>query len=261
MNIRDKVVLITGASEGIGAACVRSFRDRGAKVVLTARSLPKLEAEAREGEVVVAADLMEVSGRRRIVDAALERHGRIDILINNAGVGLYASSWCASDDEARQLFELNFFAPLDLIRRVVPVMRKHRSGCIVNVSSIAGKMTLPWLSLYSASKYAICSLTDGLRMELRSSGIRAIAVCPGYVRTDFQRHVIGAARAPGAVAQSRFLLISARQCAEAIARGVESDARTVVTPWTGWLAVAFARLFPRVFDSQLVRYQTGRGQS
>ena len=132
-------------------------------------------------------------------------------------------------------------------------MRERRSGTIVNVSSIVGKMTMPWSALYSASKYAVCSLTDGLRMELRPFGVHAMAVCPGYVRTGFRRTCWRESAPAGlAGARTRFA-ITPEQCAEAIVRGVERDARTVMTPRTGWLMVAAARLAPGLVDAQFER--------
>src|SRR6266404_3764486 len=189
MKIEGSVVLITGASGGIGEACAREFRRRGARLSLVARSEDKLREVAGADALATAADITDDAARRRAVERTLERFGRIDILINNAGVGLYSPAWKAPMESARTMFELNFFAPLTLIQLVAPVMRSQRGGTIVNVGSIAGKMTLPWFTLYSASKYALGSLTDGLRMELKRDGIHAITVCPGYVATDFQKHV------------------------------------------------------------------------
>jgi short-subunit dehydrogenase len=196
---------------------------------------------------------MESSDRRRIAEGTLAHFGRIDVLINNAGVGLYAPAYEAPMDQVRAMFELNFFAALEMAQLAGVAMRERRSGTIVNVSSIAGLVTLPWFTLYSASKYAVCSLTDGLRMELRPFGIHAMAVCPGYVRTGFQAHVL-AGHAPGGLASTRDrFAITAEQCAEAIARGVERNARTVVTPRVGWLMVAGARLLPWLVDAQMER--------
>jgi short-subunit dehydrogenase len=148
------------------------------------------------------------------------------------------------------LFELNFFAPLALTQLVAPHMRARSSGVIVNVSSVAGRVTLPWLTLYSASKYALCSLTDGLRMELKKDGIHTITVCPGYVKTNFQDHALGG-EAPPKIARSKQFAITPEQCAEAIARGVERGARTVMAPRSGWLFVLAERLFPSLVDAQL----------
>jgi short-subunit dehydrogenase len=129
-------------------------------------------------------------------------------------------------------------------------MRARRSGTIVNVSSVAGKVTLPWFTLYSASKYALCSLTDGLRMELARDGVHTMTVCPGYVRTDFQQHAMGG-RPPAKVEASKKFAILPEQCAETIARGVERGARTVMAPRSNWLLVVAERLFPSLVDRQL----------
>jgi len=254
MQIAGKVVLITGASQGIGRACVDSFRRRGARLALTARSQDKLRDAAGPDALVVAGDITDAQTRQRVVDTAIEKYGAIDILVNNAGIGLYAPAWNAPFSEARALFELNFFVPLEMVQLVVPHMRAQKKGCIVNVGSIAGKITLPWFTLYSASKYALGSLTDGLRMELKRDGIHAITVCPGYVRTDFQKHVL-AGRPPEAMRERRPLGITAERCAEAIVRGVERNARTVVVPRAGWMLVLLERLFPFLVDAQLEHMQ------
>ena len=244
------MVLITGASQGIGAACVLSFRDRGASLALTARNATNLRNVAHGEELIIPADLTRAEDRRRMVESTIERYGRLDILINNVGVGLYGDTWETPVEQARALFELNFFAPLDLVRLAVPAMSRNGSGCIVNVGSIAGRITLPWLTLYSASKFALGSLTEGLRMELKHKGIHAITVCPGYVKTGFQQHVL-AGEAPQSVRDNRRFAITAAQCAESIARGVERDARTVMAPRIGWLLVALARVAPGFTESRL----------
>jgi short-subunit dehydrogenase len=146
--------------------------------------------------------------------------------------------------------ELNFFALLGMIQLVAPHMRQRRTGTIVNVGSIAGKIPLPWMTLYSASKYAVGALTEGLRMELRGDGVKTMLVCPGYVTTGFQQHVRGG-QAPGAVLRGRRMAITAAECARAIRRGVERDARTVVTPRAGWILVALARLFPALVEARM----------
>ncbi len=256
MQIPNQVVLITGASQGIGAACAAEFARCGAKLVLTARSEEGLRKAAAAAGVkdtlIVAGDLTNDADRRRLVELATERFGRVDILINNAGLGLYAPSWSVPMEDARRLMELNFFAPMALAQLVAPGMRERRNGLIVNVGSIAGKVTLPWMTLYSVSKYALGSLTEGMRMELMGSGVRTMIVCPGYVKTGFQEHVI-AGKAPDSVIRQRRFAIESRACAEAIRRGVEHDARTVVTPAMGWALAAASRLFPGILEKRLAR--------
>ena len=250
MRLAGKVVLITGASGGIGAACAAAFRARGAVVSATARSAEKLAPAAGEDGLAIPGDITDPAVRREVVARTVERFGRIDVLVNNAGQGLYRPTWQVPLEEAQRLFALNFFAPLEMMQLAIPHMRKQGGGTIVNVGSIGGRVALPWLTVYCASKYAIGALTDGIRMELKGTGIRAITVCPGYVFTGFQRNAMGQ-KAPDLPVSSRAFVISAEQCAAAIVRGVERDARTVVTPRMGWIFIALARLLPGVFDARL----------
>lgn len=252
VEISGKVVLITGASEGIGAACAEVFRKRGARLSLAARNESRLR-EISGGEAVeTAGDLTDGEVRRRAVERTVERFGRVDILINNAGVGLYAPATEAPLETVRRMFELNVFAALELAQLVAPGMKARACGAIVMVSSIAGRMTLPWLSLYSASKAAMDSVADALRIELKPHGVQVTTVAPGYVTTGFQGHAL-AGQPPAGLARYHRYAISAEGCAEAIARGVERNARTVMAPRSGWIAVTAARLFPGLVDRQLAR--------
>jgi short-subunit dehydrogenase len=250
MQIEGKVVLITGASAGIGAACAAEFARAGAKLSLTARSEEGLRRAGGSNALLVPGDLTIESLRREVVERTMERYGAIDILINNAGIGYYAPSWSAPMDYTRQLMELNFFALLGMVQLAVPYMRARRCGMIVNVGSIGGKMTLPWMTVYSASKYAVGALTEGLRMELQRDGIRTMLVCPGYVKTGFQQHVI-AGQAPEKVQRSRRFAVTAEECARAIRKGVERNARTVLCPAAGWILVGLVRLFPSLVERRL----------
>ncbi len=202
-------------------------------------------------EVCVGAILVQNTAWAN-VERTLERFGGIDVLINNAGVGLYQPAWRASLAAARAMFELNLFAPLDLIQLIVPVMRPRGGGVIVNVSSIAGKVTLPWLTLYSASKQALWSLGDGLRIELKPLGIHVMTVFPGYVKTGFGGHALEGGPPPRLARYQRFA-ISPEQCAAAIVRGLERGAHAVVAPAVSWGLVAASRLFPRLTARQLAR--------
>jgi short-subunit dehydrogenase len=249
LRIEGKVVLITGASQGIGAACAAEFARAGAKLSLTARS-PAPGPQSPAPTLIVPGDITEERARREIVERTLDRFGSIDILINNAGAGLYDPSWSVAMEDVRWLMELNFFVPLALTQLIVPHMRAQRRGTIVNIGSIGGKVPLPWMTVYSASKYALGALTEGLRMELKRDGISTMIVCPGYVKTAFQQNARGGP-IPSAVERARRFAITAAECAAAIRRGVERDARTVVTPAAAWLLVFAMRLFPSVVESRL----------
>lgn len=252
MRIKDSIVLITGASEGIGAACVREFRNRGAKVALVARTAANLERIAQPGDLIIPADLLSADARREVVPRAVNHFGRIDILVNNAGIGLSAPAWRADTNEVRHMFELNFFAALELSQHAIRDMKTRKSGMIVNIGSVAGKITMPWFTLYSSSKFALGAMTNGMRMELASSGIRTMIVCPGFVRTDFHKHVLGGPP-PGALKRGRPSEVTPEQVAQATADGIERNARTVVVPKIAWALVAASRLFPAAVDRLLGR--------
>jgi short-subunit dehydrogenase len=248
-SLQGKVVIVTGASEGIGARLVTALRKRGALLTLVARNEAKLRAVAAADDLVVACDLTRDADRASIVEKTAGRRGRVDVLINNAGRGSYYSPTASPLEDARSLFELNFFAPFHLAQLAAPWLRQ-RKGTIVNVSSIAGQISLPWLPMYSASKFALGSITSTQRMELRRHGVNVMGVFPGYVKTDFQSHAAGSAP-PDTVVKGKRFAVTAAECAEAIVRGIERRRRVVVTPRIGWILVAFNRLFPGLVEASL----------
>ena len=251
MQPEGKVVIITGASEGIGAQLALLLRGKGARLVLAARNQAKLQAIAGTGDLVAAGDLTLETVRTSLIARTLERFGRIDALINNAGRGSYYSLAESPLEEARSLFELNFFAPFHLAQLATPALRESR-GTLVNINSIAGQISLPWLPLYSAGKFALASLTSTQRMELRRDGVHVMGVFPGYVDTDFQAHAAGNAPPAGVVKGRRFA-VTAQECAAAIVRGMERRSRNVVTPRLGWPLVWLNRFVPRLMEAQMER--------
>lgn len=250
-SLTGKVVIVTGASEGIGAHVAAVLQKRGAHLCLIARDNNKLAAVAAAGDLVVAGDLTDAAVRAELINQVMKRWGRIDVLINNAGRGSYYSACTTPMDEARAVFELNFFVPLDLIRLAAPHIRETR-GTIVNVSSIAGQISLPWLPVYSASKFALAAITSAQRSELAREGVNVMGVFPGYVDTDFQAHAAGS-RPPKRVVQGKRFAVSAAKCAEAIVNGIEARKKVVVTPRSAWAIVWASRLFPGFIESRMER--------
>ncbi len=180
-----KVILVTGASAGLGEACARHLARQGHRVYGTSRRVAP-DAESVPGRVTqLRMDVTDEASVERAIEVVLEREGRIDVVVNNAGVGLAGSVEDTSVDEARALFETNVFGVHRVLRAVLPSMRAARSGLIVNVSSIAGIVTIPFQGFYSASKYALESLSDALRLELAPFGIAVCLVEPGDFRTGF----------------------------------------------------------------------------
>ncbi len=254
-SLAGKVVIVTGASEGIGASLAGELRKRGAHLSLNARNRGRLSAGAEPGDLLVPGDLTSEIVRSSLVAETVKRWGRIDILINNAGRGLYYTAATTPLDEARALFELNFFAPFDLTRLAVPWLRETH-GSVVNVSSIAGQVSLPWLPVYSASKFALAAVTSAQRTELRRDGVHVMGVFPGYVNTEFQAHAEGP-RPPDRVLQGKRFAVSPEECAGAILHGIEHRRRTVVTPRKGWLLVWANWFCPSLVESQLARALDG----
>lgn len=184
-QVAKPVVLITGASSGIGLACARYLADRGYRVFGTSR---RPEAYPAEPFPLVQMDVCDDESVRRGVEVVLQRAGRIDVLVNNAGIGYGGAIEDTSLEEAHQQFETNFFGALRLCRAVLPIMRQQGGGLIVNVSSIGGLMGLPFQGLYSAAKFALEGMSEALRLEVRRFGIRVVLIEPGDTRTGFTTH-------------------------------------------------------------------------
>jgi short-subunit dehydrogenase len=248
-SLEGKVIIITGASDGIGARLASALRKRGARLTLAARSDAKLRSVAGPADLVVPGDLTEESARNAVIARTVERWGKIDVLINNAGRGSYYSATTTPLSEARAVFELNFFTPFSLAQMAAPYLRQSR-GAIVNVSSIAGQISLPWLPVYSASKFALAAITSAQRTELRRDGVNVMGVFPGYVDTDFQSHAAGPLP-PDRVVQGKRFAVSAERCAEAIVDGIAHRRTMVVTPRSGWLLVWANRFFPAFMESRM----------
>jgi short-subunit dehydrogenase len=250
MRLEGARVLLTGASTGIGAALAPMLSQAGAKTVLTSR---KTDLYQVPQATWIPADLTQESERERLAQEAVQRLGGIDILINNAGAGAYVPTAKIDGDTWRHMRELNLDAPIHLTRLLLPAMIERRSGLIVNVSSIAGHVPLPWFSLYSTTKAAILNFTHGLRMELDQSGVNTVAVCPGYVKTPFQANVL-MGKPPLMLQRTKKFGITADQCARAILKGIEKETRTVVAPFSGHFLNAAYSLFPWAIDKLFAHY-------
>ncbi len=254
MASNQPVVLITGASQGIGAALAGRYRQRGFRVALTALPSPDFPEQASPDCLTVHGDLTADDFADELVGRVVDHFGRIDILVNNAGVGLYAPPTEAPLPLVKKLFDLNVFAPLRLAQLVAPVMRKQGGGVIVNLGSVGGGVSLPWAALYCASKFALHAINDSLRRELRGDGIHVMKVCPGIVATGFRDHVL-AGKAPGGVEDIK-RVVTPEQVADGIVRGVERRRLNVYVPWLSKVFMSVDFVTPRVMDW----YCRGKGQ-
>lgn len=195
------VWFITGASRGFGLEIAREALSRGHDVVATARDAAAITAvlpDAGDHLLAVPLDVTDEAQARAAAEAAVERFGRIDVLINNAGRGLLGAVEEASDAEVRAVYETNVFGLLTVTRAVTPVLRAQRSGTVVNISSVGGFVGSAGWGVYASTKFAVEALSEALHAELKPLGVHAMVVEPGYFRTDFldssslhtQQHVI-----------------------------------------------------------------------
>jgi short-subunit dehydrogenase len=197
MNVRDKVVIVTGASEGIGLATSRLLSGCGARLALVARSVETLRALAadlgRSGvdAAAIPADLRREEEARRMVEETFVRFGRVDVLINNAGQGMAGFIETASVEDYLRLIELNLFGPVWAMQAVIPKMRPAGGGLILNVSSMVSKMHIPGLGYYASTKAALNILSETARYELAKDNIRVITVFPRATATDFGKNSRG----------------------------------------------------------------------
>jgi short-subunit dehydrogenase len=189
MDLDGAVIIVTGASSGIGAATARMAAGRGAKVVLAARRADRIDALAAElpDSLAVPTDLRDPAQIAQMVAATLDRFGRVDVLVNNAGQGLHVPVEQIRLDDLRAVTELNFYAPLLAMQAVIPAMRKQGGGAIVNVSSMTSRMVLPGVGGYSATKAALNMLSAVARKELASDGIVVSIVYPAVTATEFHQ--------------------------------------------------------------------------
>ncbi len=190
-EIKGKIVLVTGASGGIGRATAQAFAKEGAKVALAARNeqellqTQKLIADAGGKAGVFPLDLSKASEISQMVKRAEQELGSVDVLVNNAAYGAIGLVEDCPLEQYRKNFEVNFFAVIALIQAVLPGMKQKRSGQVINVSSGVGRRALPGVSSYSATKFALNGLTESLRVEMKPFGIDVILISPGRVETRF----------------------------------------------------------------------------
>ncbi|MDD7913041.1 SDR family oxidoreductase [Polaribacter ponticola] len=177
----SKVILVTGASSGIGKSIATFLQEKGYTVFGTSRNPKNQENFSFE---LIALDVLKVDTIRKAVDYIVKKEGRLDVLINNAGMGITGPIEDTPTDEMRAVFNTNLFGAVDVMKTVLPQMRKQNSGFILNVTSIAGYMGLPFRGLYSATKGALELVTEATSMEVKSFGIKVVNVAPGDFATN-----------------------------------------------------------------------------
>jgi uncharacterized protein len=257
MQLSGKVVVVTGASMGIGEAIAKIFADGGANVVLLSRDADRAEAaRARIGHaertLALACDVRNREEIDRVVGLTLHHFQHVDVWINNAGHGILDSVENVSMAAVRETFETNFFGAVEAMQAVIPVIKQQGSGAIVNISSVAGHVPLPFHAVYSATKFAMNAIGKGARIELRSSGINVLTVCPGYVRTEFGVNALKG-KEQKQVRPAQIRGITVERVARAVLKGYLKQKREVVVPWTMVPVIKLYQLFPGLVERAMLK--------
>ncbi len=255
-TIAGSRVLLTGASSGIGRALATQLVAQGARVLAIARRRERLEELAQQlaagpGRLeILAGDITDAKLRHTALACARERLGGLDVLINNAGSGAMGPFGDAAPERLRQLMEVNFFAPAEMIRAALPMLKSGNRPLVVNVSSVLGHRGVPFCAEYCASKFALQGLSESLRAELAPSGIDLLVVSPARTETEFFSQAINGeqSRWPKMRGTSSEFVVAVTL--SAIRKGRHE---IVLTPG-GKLFVWANRLFPRLMDSLVARY-------
>lgn len=250
-DLQSRRILLTGASSGIGRCLAQQLAQTGAKLAIAARSEDKLKELADSlsplgSEVLpIRGDVTVEADRRRMLDEAQTHFGGLDVLINNAGVASWAHFSESSEEILRQIMEVNFFAPAELIRLAIPILVRGQQPAVVNVASMCGRRAMPAWPEYSASKYALCGLTEALRGELARFDIDVLLVVPGLTRSDLSNHLL--------LNQGRMKIdytkgMPPEQVAAAIVNSLRKNkTETVIGSDARWM-LFFNKFFPRLTD-------------
>jgi short-subunit dehydrogenase len=255
-QMQDKVVVITGGSDGIGKALVELYLNKGAKVATCARNYQKLyqlqSANTGKPLFIHATDVSKEIDCKGFIEAVIKEFGTIDILINNAGVSMRALVQDVDFETIRRVMDINFWGTVYCTKFALDHIIKNK-GTIVGVSSIAGYRGLPGRSGYSASKYAVNGWLEALRTELLESGTNVMWVCPGFTSSNIRNAALNSkGESQGESPMDEGAMMSSEECAGHIANAIEKRKRTLVLTFTGKRAVFMNKFFPALAD-KLVR--------
>ncbi len=252
-----KRALVTGASGGIGRALALELARVGVDQVLVARREDKLSAVVTEIQRLgrraeaVDGDITDPTVRLRALEVAREKLGGLEILVNNAGVSAHGRFADAAPERLRPIMETNFFAPVELIRAALPLLKAGREPIVVNIGSVLGQRGCPHKSEYCASKFALRGFSEALRAEFAPLGIDVLVVTAGPTDTDFFQHLL---EEHGDLPWAEGKPVSPEQVARATIHAIKRGRHEIVPSWRGWLLVTANRCFPRLVDAVMARY-------
>jgi short-subunit dehydrogenase len=259
---QDKVVVITGGSDGIGKALIEALIPLGAKVATCGRSHDKLYTLQLEYSRVmlhaVACDVSNESECRKFIESTIDTFGRIDVLINNAGISMRALFVDCDTEVTRRVMEINFLGAVYCTKYALPTLLENQ-GTVVGISSTAGYRGLPGRTAYSASKFALQGWLEALRTELLYSGVHVMWVCPGFTASNIRMAALDAhARTKGESVLDEGTLMSAAECAHHIIRAISRRRRTVVLTFLGKVTVLINKVAPALADRLTYRHYFNR---
>src|ERR1700691_1831243 len=248
MELSGKIVVVTGASMGIGEAIAKVFAEHGASVVMLSRDAGRVEAARGrvgygERTLAMSCDVRHREDVDRAIGLTLHHFQRIDVWVNNAGHGLLDSVAQVDMAACREMFDTNVFGALGAMQAVIPVMRQQGGGTIINISSVAGHIPVPFHAAYSATKFALNAIGKAAAVELKKDRIHVLTVCPGYVRTAFSDNVVRGKELKR-VRPASVKGITAERVARATLRGYLKQKREVIVPWTMYVPVKIYEHFP-----------------
>ncbi|NUM51784.1 MAG: SDR family oxidoreductase [Flavobacteriales bacterium] len=255
--MKGKVVIITGASSGIGRSCAFSFGKAGAKVVISARNAENLKnAELsllKEGieTLAVQSDVAQKEDCKKLIDETIHKFGRIDVLINNAGISMRALFAELDLSVLEQVMQINFWGTVYCTKYALPHLLKSK-GTVVGVSSIAGYVGLPARTGYSASKYAMQGFLDALRTENLKTGLHVMVVCPGFTASNIRNTALTAnGSVQGESPREEQKMMQPEEVASEILNGVVKRKRTIVLTTEGMMVVFLGKFFPTFIEKMV----------
>ncbi|MFT9486250.1 MAG: SDR family NAD(P)-dependent oxidoreductase [Tepidibacillus sp.] len=250
---KDKIVVITGASSGIGAEIAKQLAKKGAIPILTARSLEKLQKVSTKlsgAHEIFQLDVTSTEQVFKVMNQIVQKYGKIDILINNAGFGIFDRFVDASIEDIEEMMDVNYMGMVRCTKAVLPIMLKQKNGHIINIASVAGKLATAKASGYSASKFAVIGFSNGLRHELNGTSVYVSTLNPGPIDTPFFDRADPSGHY---VEQVKWLILSPEKVAKEVLKMMIDKKHEKTIPSLANIGVKLYHLFPKIFDKWIAK--------